>query len=303
MISNTASASRPGQKTAGKLWLFLSDRSNWIMPAATDPRWIFVCFLTAYVLLGHFILSFNRSPGQIIAAVVTCLSLDMAYTWVYVRKLLLPLSALISACALAILFTAPGSIWLMLLASWLCITSKYLVTWRGRHLFNPANFAMIVVLFLSGGNASIAPAYQWGGTVWAPPLVLALGLIMMSRVNKLPLVLSFWACFVAGAFLRAYVMQAPITLTLWATASGGAFMLYSFFMITDPKTSPASTGGMIVYGAAIGLIDLVLQLNTAVFSMFYALAIVCACRGIYFVVTDLIANGAGNREAISARAL
>src|SRR5688572_33217888 len=112
-----------------RFWALLSDRSRWIIPSQKDPRWIFAVFLAGYVVLGHVVLSFNRSPVQIATAFVTCITLDMLYTWVSARKFLFPLSAIISASGLSILFTAPGSTWLMLLTSWLCITSKYLITW------------------------------------------------------------------------------------------------------------------------------------------------------------------------------
>jgi len=265
------------------------DRSRWIVPSRSDPRWLLATFLGTYVVLGDLLLSFNRSPGQIVAAVVSCCALDMLYTWVIARKLLLPLSGVISGLGLAILFSAPGSPWLILLASWIAISEKYLVTWRGHHLFNPTNLAMVVIVFVSGGQAAVAPAYQWGGYGWVSLTVLALGLVVMWRVNKLPMVLSFWAVFVAGAFLRSYMVHVPVIITLWAQVTSGAFMLYSFFMITDPKTSPASTGNMIIFGAAIGLADLVLQLNTAVYSLFYALAIITATRGLWFVARDMSA--------------
>jgi Na+-translocating ferredoxin:NAD+ oxidoreductase RnfD subunit len=265
------------------------DRSRWIIPGRSDPRWLLAAFLGTYVMLGHFLLSFNRSPDQIVVALVACCALDMLYTWVVSRKLLLPLSAVISGLGLGILFTAPGSQWFMLLASWLAISEKYLITWRGHHLFNPTNLAMLGIVFVSSGQAAIAPAYQWGGYGLVSASVLALGLVVMRRVNKLPMVLSFWAIFMSGALLRSYVLQVPVMITLWAQITSGAFMLYSFFMITDPKTSPATTGGMIVYGIAIGVADLVLQLNTAVYSLFYALAIVTASRGLWFIARDIAA--------------
>jgi enediyne biosynthesis protein E4 len=261
-------------------------RSLWIVPSRGDPRWLFACFLGAYVLLGHALLSFNRAPLEIIIAIVACCVLDMLYTWVSQRRLLLPLSALISALGLAILFTSPGNGWLMLLTSWITITGKYLVTWRGRHVFNPTNLALVAMLLLSQGQVAVAPAYQWGGSYAVVALVFVLGVVMMTRVNKLPLVLSFWAVFVVGALLRAKLTHMPAEITLWAQVSGGAFMLFSFFMITDPKTSPASARGQVLFGAVLGLVDLWLQLSFAVFSLFYALFVVCALRGLYYVYVD-----------------
>jgi enediyne biosynthesis protein E4 len=266
----------------------IARRDAWIIPPIADPRWIFVCFLGAYVLLGHFVLSFNRSPQQMIAAVVTCTFLDMLYTWVSVRKFLLPLSALISAFGLIIIFSAPGATWLMILASWICITAKNLVTWRGHHIYNPTNFAVVMMILVSRGQASVAPAYQWSGNGWITLLVLSLGLIMMSRVNKVPAVLSFWFVFTLGAFLRSYMGALPFDVAMWATVSGGEFMLYSFFMITDPKTSPSTRKGMILYGAAIGFADMGFQLASSIYSFFYAAVFVGTCRFAITVGKDFL---------------
>jgi len=262
----------------------------WIMPSAGDPRWLLAGFLGLYVVLGHFLLSFNRAPFEIVVALVACVVLDVLYTFLSTGKWLFPLSAIISGLGLAILFTAPGNGWLMLLTAWLTITSKYLVTWRGRHIFNPTNFALVLMLLASGGQAAVAPAYQWGGKWQIVLLVLALGLVVMARVKKLPLVLSFWAVYAVGALGRAQLTHMPAEITLWATVTGGAFMLFSFFMITDPKTSPASFRGQIAFGIGLGLIDIWLQLSFAVFSLFYALFLVCLLRGLWWMVTDLRAR-------------
>ncbi|HEX9659027.1 MAG TPA: RnfABCDGE type electron transport complex subunit D, partial [Rhodothermales bacterium] len=200
--------------------------------------------------------------------------------------LLVPLSALISAFALSILFTAPGNGWLMLLAAWLSISSKYLLTWQGRHVFNPTNFGLVMILLLSGQRAAIAPAYQWGGSTQIVLLVLGLGLLIMVWVRRAPLVVSFWAVFALGALLRSVLTHLPVSFTLLASLSGGAFMLFSFYMITDPKTSPSTTKGMIAFGALIGTVDLIFQLMTTVFSFIYALFAVSAVRWLVLVLAS-----------------
>lgn len=272
-----------------------SQQSLWIIPGRDDPRWLFACFLCGYVVLGHALLSFNRAPTELAIAFVACCALDMLYTWVSQRRLLFPLSAIISAAGLGILFTSPGSAWLMLLTSWLTITSKYLITWRGRHLFNPTNFALVVMLLLSGGAASVAPAYQWGGSYEVVALVFTLGFIMMIRVKKLALVLSFCTVFVIGALVRAQLTHLPAEITLWAQVSGGAFMLFLFFMITDPKTSPAHWKHQIVFGGVLALLDIWLQLSFAVFSLFYALFLVSALRAAYYIWVDTRARFAAQQ--------
>ncbi len=269
----------------------LTTRSAWIIPHIKDPRWLLCIYLAIYTWFGHVYLSFNRSPDQMLIAIGACVFFDMLYTWVSTRKLLFPLSALISAFGLIILFSSPGSGWLMLFVSWLTITGKYLLTWRGHHLFNPTNLSLVIVLILTSGHAAIAPAYQWGGSWWLPIVIFLLGLVLMWKVNKLPVVLSFWAFFVIGAAIRSVAIDMPLEITLWAQVSGGAFMLFSFFMITDPMTTPATTRGMIIYGFSIGLVDTLFQLNTAVYSVFYALFFVTATRGLYYIIKDIRDNG------------
>jgi enediyne biosynthesis protein E4 len=276
------------------------NRGSWILPTKQDPRWLLAGFLGLYVVLGHLVLRFNRAPLEIVVALLSCMALDVLYTWVSTRKLIFPLAAIVSGLGLAILFTAPGNAWLLLLTSWLTITSKYLVTWRGRHVFNPTNLALVLMLLLSGGQVAVAPAYQWGGSYEIVALVFVAGLVVMSRVNKLPLVLSFWTIFVLGALLRAELTHLPAAITLYSQVSGGAFMLFSFFMITDPKTSPASFKGQLLFGVALGLFDLWLQLSFAVFSLFYALFLVSALRGAYYVTRDVRAKLAAKTAAAPA---
>ena len=264
----------------------LRDRRAWIVPGRNDPRWLFVVMHSSYVLLGHILLSFSRSPGQIIAALVSCMLLEVVYTYATTRMFIVPMSGIISGLGLGLLFTAPGNLWLMLLASWITITGKFLVTWRGHHIYNPTNLALVILIFATGGNVAIAPAYQWGGSWQIVVFVFILGSVIAWRAKKLPLVLAFGVTWVLGALLRSQVSHMPAEITVYAQLSGGAFWLFLFFMITDPKTSPPSTKGMIAFGAAVGLIDIWLQLQTAVFSVFYALFIVCTARALWFIFED-----------------
>jgi hypothetical protein len=256
----------------------LRDRGSWIVPARGDPRWLFVCFHSTYVLMGHFLLSFNRSGEQIGIALSACAFLEVVYTYALTRMFIVPLSGVISGLGLALLFSAPGNTWLMLLVSWMTMTGKFLVTWRGHHVYNPTNLALVAILLFSGGQAAVSPAYQWGGA-WQPvALVFTLGVIIMWRAKKLALVVSFWAVYCLGALLRAQLTHMPTDITLWAQISGGAFWLFSFFMITDPKTSPPDARGQVGFGVLIALLDVWLQLNTAVYSLVYALFLACTLR-------------------------
>lgn len=263
------------------------DRNAWIAPGWKDPRWIFLAFHTSYVLAGHLLLNFNRSPDQIGIALVACMALEVVYTLAMTRMFIVPLSGLISGLGLALLFTAPGNSWLMLLASWMTMSFKYLVTWRGHHLYNPTNITMVLLLLFSGGSVAVAPAYQWGGFWQVPLVVFALGTVVCWRAKKLALVNAFWITYALGALLRAHLTHMPAEITLYAQFSGGAFWLFSFFMITDPKTTPPDRRGQILFGVVVALVDVWLQLSFAVFSLFYALFVVSTARALWMIVPDL----------------
>lgn len=265
----------------------MRSRDAWIIPAASDPRWIFMLFHASYVVGGHLLLNFNRSPNQIVTALVACALLEVIYTYAMTRMFIVPISGIISGLGLALLFTAPGIGWLMPLAAFITMTGKYVVTWRGHHVYNPTNLALVILIAASSGQVSIAPAYQWGGYWQVLVVVFALGMIIAWRAKKLPLVVAFCITYALGALLRAQLTHQPAELTLYATISGGAFWLFVFFMITDPKTSPPDVRGMILYGVAIGVVDIWFQLHFAVFSLFYALFAVCSARWLYMIAKDV----------------
>ncbi len=287
LLPTDAAVARAAVDARGFLVRLVS-RDAWIIPGRRDPRWAFAGFHALYVVAGHLLLSFNRSPQQIGVALLACMGLEIVYTFVATRMFIVPLSGLISGLGLGLLFTAPGNAWLMLLVAWLTITSKYLVTWRGHHVFNPTNLALVVMLAFSGGTVAVAPAYQWGGFWQVLVVVFVFGLVVAWQARKLPLVLAFWATYSLGALLRAHLTHMPAEITLYAQISGGAFWLFTFFMITDPKTSPPSLRGMIGYGVAVGLVDIWFQLHFAVFSLFYALFAVCAARALWMIGSDVL---------------
>ena len=139
-------------------------QSLWILPAKRDPRIPFACILTVYAILGCTLLGFNRTPLQMLLTVVAGCLLDMAFHWVFCeRKLLVPLSAYISTVSLGLLLNYAHNYYLLFLPVFFTIASKYIFTYRGRHIFNPSMFGVTCALVLGGGMFSSAPAYQFLG--------------------------------------------------------------------------------------------------------------------------------------------
>ena len=243
-------------------------------PSWSDPRVPFVMILAVYTTLGVTVLGFNRTPGQILLTVAAACGLDMSLHYLFRgRRLLFPLSAMISGLGLAILMNYAHGLWLPLVPVFFAIGSKYAITCKGRHVFNPTLFAVVACLWLGEGMFSSAPAYQWGGSLAIAGFVVTAALaLFVFRIGRHALILSFLGLYFLQLALRAFLTRhhvPPETLFLGALTSA-AFYLFTFFMITDPRTSPESTRGQIAMSGFIVVFDLVLHRFQTLSTLFWA---------------------------------
>lgn len=245
------------------------------IPSKTDPRWPFFCILTSYVVLGLTVLGFNRSVGYVVMTVAATVGLDLL-----LHKLLrpndpplFPLSAAISGMGLSILVNYAHGSWLPLIPIFFTVASKYLFTFNGRHLYNPTLFGITAALYLGQGMISASPAYQWGGSMAMVAYVVTAALaLFVFRIGRSWLIGGFIGFYMLELAIRAYITRhhvPPETLFLGALTSP-AFYLFSFFMITDPATSPSSRRGQLLMAGSIVLIDLLLHLKLSLSTLFWA---------------------------------
>ena len=269
--------------------------TKWVsLPRRGDPRVPFACILTLYAVMGIVWLGFNRSPTQVLAIVVAACALDMLLHLLLDRGWLFPLSAYITGLSLALLLNYAHDHLVLLLPVFLAISSKYVFTYKGSHVFNPSLFGVVGSLLLAGDLITTAPAYQWGGT-WAMSafMVMAALSLFIFKVGRGWLVGSFLVFYALQTGLRAYVMRAhlPPEMLFLGTISTPPFFLFTFFMITDPKTSPSSRRGQIGIAAAITVVDLYLHTMESVFTFFYAAAIVATARFVWLHGRDMLSEG------------
>lgn len=177
-------------------------------------------------------------------------------------------------------------------AAW-SILSKHLIRVRGSHLFNPSNFGIVAVILLGHGAATVAPGSQWGGHPAYAAVILGLGLLMMRRVHRLPVVAGWLAGYLVMGLVRMAAGQGGLIFIL-GPMTGAEFTLFAFSMIPDPKTSPAAPGPQLAWGLAIAVLDGVLRLSEVRFSMFFALFALCALRPFFGDLLSL-ARGLGQR--------
>lgn len=272
---------------------------GWEWPKKKDPRWPFAAILSLYCLLGVTMLGFNRSWAQMLLVVGSGCLLDLVLGVMVKRRKVVPLSAYISCCSLALLLNySHGSAWLFIPVL-LTIGSKYVFTVNGKHVFNPSMFGVAVSLLFTGELVTAAPAYQWAGGSWAMSLfILMAGLaLFVFRINRGWLICSFLAFYALQTAFRAYVMRhhLPPEMLFLGTLGAPPFFIFTFYMLTDPATSPPTPKGQVTLAFAITLVDLWLHTKESVFTFFYA-ALFCAA--VKFVFLQL---GALRREGPVAR--
>jgi hypothetical protein len=246
-----------------------------------DVRYIVLAILVIYLILGFTVLGFNRTPTQ---AIITCLCtmiFEVVLCYIFKKKLIFPLSALITSCSLSLLLNYSHNYWILLAPVFFSIGSKYFFTLDGKHVFNPAQIAVTLSLLITSGLITAAPAYQWNGIESMGAFIAMLGIFfLLPRINRHWLVISFLITFTIQTFLRAQIMKhhLPFETLFLGTLTSPPFFLFTFFMITDPATSPKSKKAQIWIGIAIATIDLLFHLRQSYFTFFFAGATVQGSR-------------------------
>jgi Na+-translocating ferredoxin:NAD+ oxidoreductase RnfD subunit len=162
------------------------------------------------------------------------------------------LSALISALSLCLLLKT--NFWqICVLASFISIAGKFLLRVNGRHVFNPSALGIVAVIYFTG-KAWLSPA-QWGSNTLIFFMVATLGTIVITRVQKMDVCFAFLAAFLGAMFVRQVIYLNWPADYFWHTMSTGSLLLFTFFMISDPKTAPDHPVARIAWGAAIGLVS------------------------------------------------
>jgi Na+-transporting NADH:ubiquinone oxidoreductase subunit NqrB len=236
----------------------------------SDPRWFQIAFLGAFTMFALHAPSFVRNWEDWSASIATCVALDVFLQWIRTRTLVVPVSGLISGLGLVLLCDSPNA-WTYAICGGLSILSKNVIRFRGRHIFNPTCFGIVACLFFLPQTFTVVVG-RWGGSVFVLGAVGLLGCVVVWRAHRLDVSATWVITFVLGAAVRAVASGVPFRV-LVGPLFGAAFQLFTFFMISDPKTTPDTRRGRILWSASLGALDCALRYEHLVFSAFYALFI------------------------------
>jgi Na+-transporting NADH:ubiquinone oxidoreductase subunit NqrB len=161
---------------------------------------------------------------------------------------------LISALSLCLLLRT-DTLPVVALASFLAIAGKFVIRWKDKHVFIPTNLALAVVL--TSGLGWMSPG-QWGQVAWFGFLIACLGGLVVTRAARADVTVAFLIFYVGLLIVRALWLGDPLTIPLHQIESG-ALLIFAFFMISDPKTTPDSRTGRIVYALLVTTAALYVQ--------------------------------------------
>ena len=219
-----------------------------------DPRVYQITSLSTLLLYGLCWLHFDLSIWQIAVTIGTALFTQYVGTALAGLRSFDPKSALISSLSLCLLLRT-DDLAIAALAAVIAIGSKFVLRWNDKHLFNPTNLALTVIL--AGGLGWLSPG-QWGQAAWFAFLLACLGSLVVTRAARADVTLAFLAFYVGLLFARALRLGDPLAIPLHQLESG-ALLIFAFFMISDPKTTPDSRIGRILYALLVSLAALYVQ--------------------------------------------
>jgi enediyne biosynthesis protein E5 len=214
-----------------------------------DARNLQIAALSVLLAVNFLFIDFGAKPLASALAVAASLATQVACAWWFGLKHLDLRSPLITGLSLSLLLRADEPSF-HALAGVLAILSKFVLRRGDKHVFNPAGFAIVALLFLTD-RVWISPG-QWGTSVWFAALV-AFGAILVLRAARRADIAFFFLASHAGLLIaRAWWLGDPLAIPLHQLQSG-SLLIFAFFMISDPRTSPDARLGRFMFAFAVAL--------------------------------------------------
>lgn len=221
----------------------------------SDGRHYQVLFLSGFLCFGIFYLGWDADVQRYLITFSACLLVQAIGIHFTTKDYSGLKSAAITSLSLCLLMRS-YEWYAILLAGMLAIGGKFLIRFNGKHVFNPANFGMMTVILLTG-QAWISPG-QWGSGAALVFLVGVAGMLVLFRVGRLDTAFAFLITFGGLMFVRMVLWQGW-ELDVWLhQMNNGSLLLFTFFMITDPVSTPGNRMGRIAWAVLIGAVAYVL---------------------------------------------
>jgi Na+-translocating ferredoxin:NAD+ oxidoreductase RnfD subunit len=220
-----------------------------------DPRYYQIIVLTSLVGFGVIALDFGIHWQNAVTIVSAALVVQYIGTRYARLQRFDPLSPLITSLSLTLLLRTDEPA-LAALAAAIAIGSKFLIRFRDKHVFNPANIAL-VILMLASDKAWVSSG-QWGSAAIGAFTLACLGFLVLTRARRAETTIAFLLVYATLLLGRAAWLGDPLAIPLHQLQNG-ALLIFAFFMISDPKTTPDTPAGRIVFATLVATAAFVIQ--------------------------------------------
>src|SRR5689334_20931384 len=253
-------------------------------PSLRDPRLHVAAVLLTLQVLGQTVLNFRLSVAQILICLATGALIEFGYSFFKDRTIMWPASGLLTGNSTAFILRTPGTFhgdWLSTNGIWVFVgvvvfamATKYLIRWRGRHIFNPSNVALFAAFVLLG------PQYTEPQDLWWIPMgpwmivtyaiLIGGGLYIGWELKLLGLELGYMGAFALFAVLALAPVPDHCMIASWYSTpicgnqlaqiliTSPEVLIFAFFMVPDPRTVPEGQAARFVFGALTAFLSVLL---------------------------------------------
>jgi Na+-translocating ferredoxin:NAD+ oxidoreductase RnfD subunit len=231
---------------------------SWDRASKIDPRYLIAFLITLVLVAAQLRYHMLGSYDRLVLALGVCLATEALLSWFDRGKVVNLLSAYISGISLTLLLKPQGgSLWPFVIGGFIAIGSKYVLRYRGNHLWNPTNFAVAALLLAAPNHVSVL-SHQFGNDVTTNLVIWIFGLIIAARVGVLHITLTYVASFLLLNSARALALGMPVLPEI-APITGPMYQLFIFFMITDPRTVVRGKQRQIVVAIIIAIMETLIR--------------------------------------------
>lgn len=217
--------------------------------------------ITCILLAGHLTYGFLEAFPKTLLAIVTSILTEVVLGLIILKRVPPLASAYVTGISCGILIRSPEW-WPYAMAAAIATTSKYVIRVNNRHLWNPSNLAIVILLIVAHDTVATL-SVQWGNDLLPVIVVWLLGSVIISRLKRFHICATYVVSFIFFAWIRSLITGggtfeafksevAPIT--------GPMYQLFIFFMITDPKTTTKQPRTQMLVAFLIALMECILRL-------------------------------------------
>ena len=239
----------------------------------SDARHFQIVALSSLLLINFTWIDFGAKPLYSALAILSALATQAVCSRLAGLPNIDLRSPLITGLSLSLLLRADEP-WVHALAGVIAIGSKFVLRIDGKHIWNPAGFAIVVLLFAVPGHVWISPG-SWGSAVWFAALLVFFAILVLGAARRSDIAIFFFGTHAALLLARALWLGDPLAIPLHQLQSG-SLLIFTFFMISDPRTSPDSRLGRFIFAASVALLAhymaFFMQMRPALYVALIALA-------------------------------